>query len=391
MPSSRINYAELWATTAHSLVGLEVRYVTPHLLSAMLRSCSEPPVPLPAPILLSGLVLSQYWWPLTMNPCVLCSGDTDSPPVTTTRPNSSKCLPGDICLIRASISTPIELMLQSLNAVKADPDALGRSQFALAEIKPRGIGKPRPCILSRPAIPGVRAGEIYLVGTLEGKLIDADDLAELLRLFVKPIFPNHGLPGAAHYHTTPAWPHKSQWIVGFPVKVECQDLEGLTPWQFRKGGKYPVDPPDTVYSISRDTLQSFRNHCMDTFNSFQAQCETEPGFAKGREERWRVRVTTIVGLLFGSRSVPMDQNQEATLSKISLVHDNPTPSSAFIADRVQLQSPFTGAAARSTASIASVQSQRVSRPPSLRTVHENDCGGNVRLHYLEYSPRENTP
>ncbi len=109
-------------------------------------------------------------------------------------------------------------MLQQSPVISQDPDALARSQFALSEVKRRKIGKARPCILVRGAAPGFRGARVYLMGTLERKPIHS--VSEVLRWVMKPIFPNPGLPGSRHFHTTPPWSHGYQWVIRYRVDLD---------------------------------------------------------------------------------------------------------------------------------------------------------------------------
>ncbi|KAI1781752.1 hypothetical protein LXA43DRAFT_907846 [Ganoderma leucocontextum] len=139
--------------------------------------------------------------------CLVCSTTSlQAVPIQPTR--TAGCVPGDICAVYASLSTPIETVFQATQTIQQDPDALLRSQFALSEIRGRKIGKKWPCILVRQAIPGIQPAVVYLMGTLGRKLIDSDGVCNVLREFMKPIFPNVGLPGSRHYHTIPLWPHQ---------------------------------------------------------------------------------------------------------------------------------------------------------------------------------------
>ncbi|KAM5537971.1 hypothetical protein V8D89_008447 [Ganoderma adspersum] len=260
--------------------------------------------------------------------CLICSASSLQP-VPIPPDCTTGCVPGDICAVYASVSTPIEMVFQATQVIQDDPDALRRSQLALKEVGRRNIGKKRPCILVRQAIPGIQPAVVYLMGTLGRKPVDSDGVCEVLREFIKPIFPNVGLLGSRHYHTTPSWPHGFQWLIGHAVELDhTEPVEAH--WQFNRDDYPHASDPSTIYTIGQDSLNLLNEHSRNTPIVWEIRCKNNPGFAMAREEQWR--------------------NQDATLSKISLC-------------------PMTGASA-STASVASIRSSPVSRPPSLYTVHE---------------------
>ena len=221
--------------------------------------------------------------------CTICSADT-IPGQPETRGVFVASV-GDICIVHASISTPVELIFQGTQAIREDPDVLARSQLAPEAIRQRDIGKLRPCILTRQGVPGIRSAKGYLMGTLEGRSMDDNNVALVLREFAKPIFPNLGLPGSRHFHTTPPWPHGFQWLIGY--QVEFDDSSPITlPWKFRPGGRYPPDSPGTTYVMDPDSLNSLDDHCSNTFIAWELRCKNEVGFMRKCEQQWRVRVVS---------------------------------------------------------------------------------------------------
>lgn len=227
--------------------------------------------------------------------CAICAADTVLPTPRETRDTFVASV-GDVCMVHASISTPVELIFQATQAIREDPDALARSQLALETIRGREIGKSRPCILARQGIPGARQTKVYLMGTLKGKSMDDDSVAVVLREFAKPIFPNLGLPGSRHYHTTPPWPHEYQWLIGYPVAFD--DIQALaTPWRFKPRGRYPPDPPGTTYAMDVDSVDSLNDHCLNTFIAWELRCKNEAGFLQKCERQWRVRVVSRLVIL----------------------------------------------------------------------------------------------
>lgn len=216
-----------------------------------------------------------------MSPCSVCSGDS-LPTTYPKRVDPNECFTGDICSIYASLSTPIELMLQRSPVISEDPNALRRSEFALSEVKRRNIGKDRPRILVRGATSGIQGARVYLMGTVERKPVNS--LCVVLRQFMKPIFPNRGPRGSNHFHTTPQWPHGYQWVVGYLVELDNTEAQGLKRWHSKAGATYMMD---------EDTLDTLVDDCDDTFTAWEIRCRDDPAFAMQSESQWRVSAIEI--------------------------------------------------------------------------------------------------
>ncbi|TBU27863.1 hypothetical protein BD311DRAFT_807363 [Dichomitus squalens] len=217
--------------------------------------------------------------------CSICA--TGIVPAGLARSAPMSCATGDICYLRESLATPVEYILQATEVIRQDPVALQRSKAALRDLRSRSIGKYRPCLLVRNAIPGARPATVFLMGTLRREPIESPSIPKVYREFCRAIYPNSGLPDSAHFHTTPPWPHSSQWLVSYPIPLGDNNLVTVH-WRFKD-----ESTPAQVYAMDKASLEALTVHSRKTFKEWQARCNKEPEFARAVETEWRARSAAL--------------------------------------------------------------------------------------------------
>ncbi|TBU55900.1 hypothetical protein BD310DRAFT_652146 [Dichomitus squalens] len=151
----------------------------------------------------------------------------------TARSGPTSCAIGDVCVLRESLAAAVEYIFQATEVIRQDPVALQRSEHALCDLGTLGN-------IVRASLCGTRAlarapqlSSSWVHSKAYQSNTPAASIPNIYREFCRAIFPNLGLPHSTHFHTTPPWPHSSQWLFSYPVSLGDSNLVVTAHWRFK--------------------------------------------------------------------------------------------------------------------------------------------------------------
>ena len=204
---------------------------------------------------------------------------------------------GHVCTVFESLATPIEHILQATPDIIGNPEALKRSQDALAAINhPRSpIGKNRPCIIASTVTATTGVVQLWTMGTF--CKLPYHLIPRIYRPFLLPVSPNPHKSSLSHFHTHPEWNNQHQWVIIRRFR-STRPLKGLWP-----RARFPPSTPNgeaipdpnvvgnlAVYTVPVDTMSWLNELERSMLEEWSTLCMNDPNYALECDMEFRVSI-----------------------------------------------------------------------------------------------------
>ncbi len=213
---------------------------------------------------------------------------------------------GDVCTVRESISTPVEMVFMDAPGLETKPGARERCAKHYAALTDPSVpppGKDRPCIILSSSVPVDSASTTICLKTTLGKT-PYEQLPLIVKHFGVKVASKQLPAGEEHVHSDPEWPHPQQLILAIAFTTQ-RPIKGMWPRGRENGlsdtGK-PRGEPDSsnattpladdgvpVYKYEREARMWLVDKCDELLMKWTQRCQKDPNFAKVVEADFRVR------------------------------------------------------------------------------------------------------